>query len=120
MIRKTISIFVIRKCRQFAPGSVVSVVYHLDFGNRIRVMQTVRSLIKDGYCVIQSTHDPEQAYMYSDNILALHAGQVLAWGKPAETVTADVISKLYSIEVEVCSLRGDDVRVCVPAHGKEH
>ena len=91
----------------------------LDFGNRIRVMQTVRSLIKDGYCVIQSTHDPEQAYMYSDNILALHAGQVLAWGKPAETITADIISKLYNIDVEVCSLRGDDVRVCVPAHRKD-
>lgn len=92
----------------------------LDFGNRIKVMQTVRSLIRDGYCVIQSTHDPEQAYMYSDNILALHSGQVLAWGRPADTVTEQVISKLYSIDVEVCSLRGDDVRVCVPAHGKEH
>ena len=91
----------------------------LDFGNRIKVMQTVRSLIEDGYCVIQSTHDPEQAYMYSDNILALHSGKVLAWGKPAQTVTAPVISKLYSIDVEVCSLRNDDIRVCVPADGKE-
>ncbi len=87
----------------------------LDFGNRIRVMQTVRGLCRDGYAVIQSTHDPEQAFMYSDKILAIHGGKVLAWGTPAETVTTDLISTLYGVEVEVHSLRGDDVRVCVPA-----
>ena len=86
---------------------------NLDFGNRIRVMQTVRSLTEDGYCVIQSTHDPEQAYMYSDKILALYGGKVLACGKPQETICSDVISALYNMDVEVCSIQNDAVRVCV-------
>lgn len=88
---------------------------NLDFGNRIRVMQTVKKLAADGYSVIQSTHDPDQAYLYSDRILALYQGKILAWGTPQETVTDELISKLYGVSVEVCSLRNDRVRVCVPA-----
>ena len=87
---------------------------NLDFGNRIRVMQTVKDLTKDGYAVIQSTHDPDQAYMYSDRILAMYDGQVLAWGTPQETINNDIISTLYGVNVEVNSMRGDAVRVCVP------
>lgn len=86
----------------------------LDFGNRIRVMQTVRNLTKDGYAVIQSTHDPDQAYMYSDMVLAMYDGRILAWGTPQDTINNNVISSLYGVDVEVSSMRNDEVRVCVP------
>lgn len=87
----------------------------LDFGNRIRVMQTVRSLVADGYAVVQTTHDPEQAFMYSDKILAIHGGQVLAWGTPQEVMQPELMSKLYGIDMEIHSLHNDNIRVCVPS-----
>lgn len=87
----------------------------LDFGNRMRVMRTVRDLTRDGYAVIQSTHDPEQAYMYSDKILALRGGRIAAFGTPQDTMDASLISALYGTEVEVCSMRDDKIRVCIPA-----
>lgn len=90
----------------------------LDFGNRIRVMNTVKSLTKHGYCVIQSTHDPNQAYQYSDKILAMYNGEVLACGKPETTICDSIMSKLYGVDIEVCSLQDDRVRVCVPANSK--
>lgn len=86
----------------------------LDFGNRIRVMQTVRGLVADGYAVVQTTHDPEQAFLYSDKIMAMHDGQVLAHGAPQEILRPELISTLYGVDVEVHSLSGDAVRVCVP------
>lgn len=86
----------------------------LDFGNKFRVMKTVRNLADNGYTVIQSTHDPDQAYMYSDKILAMLDGKVLAFGKPADIVTDSLISKLYGVDVDVCNLQNDRVRVCVP------
>lgn len=92
----------------------------LDFGNRIRVMQTVQSLVKDGYAVVQTTHDPEQAYMYSHKILALHDGRVLAWGSPREVMEDSLMSRLYGLEVEVHSLHNDAVRVCLPAERAIH
>ena len=87
----------------------------LDFGNRMRVMHTVQSLTRDGYAVIQSTHDPEQAYMYSDKILALNGGRVVAFGTPQDTMDASLVSALYGVDVEVCSMREDKIRVCIPA-----
>lgn len=88
----------------------------LDYGNKLRVMETVKSLTRDDYTVIQSTHDPDQAYLYSDQILALFDGKILACGSPKETISSELISTLYNVNVEVCSMHQDDVRVCVPAH----
>lgn len=87
---------------------------NLDYGNKIRVMNTVKNLTRDGYAVIQSTHDPDQAFLYSDKILALFEGKVLAWGSPKDTVCDSLISTLYGVGVEVCSMRNDHVRVCIP------
>ena len=88
----------------------------LDYGNKLRVMETIKNLTRDDYTVIQSTHDPDQAYLYSDQILALYDGKILANGTPGETISSSLISTLYGVDVEVCSLRKDGIRVCVPAH----
>ena len=73
------------------------------------------SFTDDGYTIIQSTHDPEQAYLYSDKILAIHGGKVLSWGTPQEVMTESLVSTLYNVDVEVCSMHDDRIRVCVPA-----
>lgn len=86
----------------------------LDFGNRFRLMQTIRQLADNGYAVIQSTHDPEQAYLYSDKILALHGGRALAHGTPQDMICSELISKLYGIPISVHSLHEDRARVCIP------
>ncbi len=88
----------------------------LDLGNRIRVMECIRSLVNEGYAIIQSTHDPEQSYLYSDQILALHEGKVLAMGSPQEVINSSLISTLYNVDVQVRSMDDDTIRVCVPAH----
>lgn len=87
---------------------------NLDYGNKMRVMQTVKALSREGYTVIQSTHDPDQAYLYSDRILALYEGSVLAYGAPGEVLTSELISKLYGVDVEISSLQQDKIRVCIP------
>ena len=74
---------------------------NLDIGNRIKVMQTAKALTKQGYCVIQITHEAEQAYAYSDKILALMNGQVLKFGSPKEVICSDIISKLYGVKLDV-------------------
>lgn len=87
---------------------------NLDFGNQIRVLEQIRSLTKEGYTIIQSTHNPEQAFMYSDRVLAMHRGRVLADGSPSEIVTEELVHKLYGVDVKIKSLYRDKVRVCIP------
>lgn len=86
----------------------------LDYGNTVRVLSCVRQLTEEGLTIIQSTHQPDQAFLYADKTLVLHEGHVLAYGEPKETITADLISKIYNVEVEVNSLYDDKVRVCIP------
>lgn len=85
----------------------------LDFGNKIRMMKTVKSLTKLGYTIIQSTHDPEQAYFYSNRILALKDGRVLAYGRPEEVVCEETVSALYGVEIAVSEVQRGVV-ACTP------
>ncbi len=85
----------------------------LDFGNKIRLMKTVRTLTNRGYTVIQSTHDPEQACFYSSKILAMYDGKNLAFGRPSEVVNSDLISQLYGMDIDVINL-DRQVISCVP------
>ena len=86
----------------------------LDYGNTVRVLSCVRQLSTEGLTVIQSTHQPDQAFLYADKTLVLFEGEVLAYGSPKDAITAELISKIYGVEVEVNSLHDDRVRVCVP------
>lgn len=87
---------------------------NLDCGNQIRVLTKVRALADAGYTIVQSTHNPEQSYLFSHQILAMKDGQVLAHGAPGEVMTEDLIRALYGIDAEVVPLRDGRMRVCIP------
>lgn len=87
----------------------------LDFGNQMLVLKQSRALADEGYTVIQTTHNPEHSYMYSDRIVALKDGRVLASGAPDEVIKEDIISQLYNLNVKISSLDSDRMRVCLPA-----
>ena len=87
---------------------------NLDFGNQLLVLEQARSLTREGYTVIQTTHHPEQSYMFSDRILAIQKGRVLTEGKTSEVLTEETIRSLYGVNVDVVSLNNDNVRICVP------
>ncbi len=87
---------------------------NLDYGNQMRVMEQVRKLTGEGYTILQSTHNPDQAYLFSHQILAVQNGQIIADGSPNEVMDADLIRALYGINVNVESFCDDKFRVCVP------
>ncbi len=91
----------------------------LDYGNTVRVLSCVRQLAREGLSIVQSTHNPDQAFLYSDKTLVIHDGRVRAFGDPYDTITSELISDLYDVDVEVNSLYGDEVRVCVPVRELE-
>ena len=87
---------------------------NLDYGNQIRVMEQLRELNTQGYTVVQSTHNPEQAFLFSHNVVAMQGGRVLAAGAPSRVVTEELMESLYGADIRVCSLYDDRVRVCIP------
>ncbi len=90
---------------------------NLDYGNSCRVMERVKRLGQDGYTIIFSTHDPNQAFSYATKVLALKDGGVMAVGAPETVLTEDVLSKLYGIPVARCEMETAFGRktICMPA-----
>ena len=86
----------------------------LDYGNTVRVLSTVRQLAREGMSIVQSTHQPDQAFLYADQTLIINDGRVHAFGSPKDVITKELVSTIYDVDVEVNSLYGDKVRVCVP------
>ena len=89
---------------------------NLDYGNSFRVMQRVQALSREGYSVIFSTHEPNQAFRYATKVLALKDGRVLAFGSPAEVLTAELLETLYGVPVAVTQIEagGQTFCVCTP------
>jgi iron complex transport system ATP-binding protein len=87
---------------------------NLDFGNQIRILTHIKKLARDGYTIIISTHNPDQASLYADKAIALFGGNIFRQGKPAEIITSELILKLYNVEVDIHSLNDGKIRVCTP------
>lgn len=86
----------------------------LDYGNQLRVMAIIKKLTKSGYTVIMSIHNPDQAFMYSDRVLAMCDGKIIADGKPKDVIDSKLIETLYNINAEIKSVQNDKYRMCVP------
>ena len=87
----------------------------LDYGNTMRVLGCVRQLAREGLSIIQSTHQPDQAFLFADKVLAINKGHVRAFGDPRDVITEELVAELYGVDVSICSLFGDRMRVCVPS-----
>ena len=87
---------------------------NLDYGNQMRVIQEVKRLTSEGYTIIESTHNPDQAFMSADRILAIYNGTVIADGTPKDVINSDLIKALYGVDVDILSAAGDRIRFCVP------
>lgn len=87
-------------------------VSNLDYGNRMRVLECVKKLTRDGYTVLLSAHDPNLAFGYADKVLALGEGTVQAFGAPDEVVVPDLIRRLYGVRARIVSVDGE--KCCLP------
>lgn len=86
---------------------------NLDYGNQIRVMETLCKLSQMGYLVIQSTHNPEHAYLYADQAMVLINRKIAALGTPGLVLTEPVLKEMYGIDIPLYQV-GNDYNICIP------
>ncbi|MFC3093421.1 ABC transporter ATP-binding protein [Alteromonas sediminis] len=72
----------------------------LDLRFQYVVMDLLKRLRDKGNCVVISSHHPEFATGYADNVLMLKKGQVIAQGRSENVVCADKLSQCYGVEPE--------------------
>jgi len=79
---------------------------------QLRVMQRVRALARQGYTILLSSHNPQQALLFSDRILALHDGVICADGTPEKVITPELLETLYSIKTRLAE--AEEGRLIIP------
>ncbi|MFI6938388.1 ABC transporter ATP-binding protein [Streptomyces sp. NPDC050418] len=87
----------------------------LDLGHAVEVLELVREVAAAGRTVMMVLHDLAGAARYADEIVAMHAGQVVAHGPAREVVTAALVKELYAIDADVVEAPGDGAPVVIPA-----
>jgi iron complex transport system ATP-binding protein len=80
---------------------------HLDVHHRYEFLDHARSLVENGGTVVGVFHDLELAARYSDRIIVLHDGHIVANGKPREALTGDLIAKVFRMKAEA-DLSGEE------------
>ncbi|MEU2786853.1 ABC transporter ATP-binding protein, partial [Streptomyces sp. NPDC007110] len=75
---------------------------YLDLRYQIELLDLVRDLADDhGIAVGAVLHDLDQAAALADRVVLLHEGRVVADGTPDDVLTAERLTRVYGIRIEV-------------------
>jgi|TARA_B110000240_G_C13443962_1_gene429466 ABC-type cobalamin/Fe3+-siderophores transport system ATPase subunit len=75
---------------------------YLDIGHQLEVLDLLRKLNQDiGLTLIMVLHDVNQASQYSDRLLAMKNGKIIADDKPIKVLTTELLHSLFAIESEI-------------------
>lgn len=78
---------------------------HLDLANSRRVLEVMRLVRDMGKTVVFSTHDPNAAAGIADHVFMLRGGRILVSAPVQEAFTAENLSDVYGVQVEVIEMR---------------
>lgn len=86
---------------------------HLDFRNQILVLEKVRGIVwQKGLTVLMTLHDPNLAMQFSDHVVMIENGSILAQGPPVEVLTAENMKHMYTLDVSI--IRHNGTRIIHP------
>lgn len=70
---------------------------HLDPAHQLRLMELLREEAARGVAVVVTLHDLALAARYCDDVIVLKEGEVLAHGKPDETLSDAILGEAFRI-----------------------
>lgn len=85
---------------------------NLDFGNQIRFMNILRQLREQGYTILLSSHNPQDAFLYADEVIVLHEGRILSMGDPNDVLKENTLSTMYNQKIEIFELPEKNLKIC--------
>lgn len=79
---------------------------YLDIFYQIELLELIKQLNKEyGITIVMVLHDLNQAIQYSDHLIVMKDGQIVAEGEPQSVITADLMKQVYNVNV---TFRQDD------------
>ncbi|MEW1891750.1 ABC transporter ATP-binding protein [Streptomyces sp. NPDC085659] len=92
---------------------------YLDLAHAIDVLDLVDDLHESGCTVVMVLHDLNLATRYSDNLVVMRDGSVLAQGHPRDVITAELLDEAFGLRAMVIDDPVGDRPLIVPI-GRTH
>ncbi|MEU9599913.1 ABC transporter ATP-binding protein [Streptomyces sp. NPDC048109] len=92
---------------------------YLDLAHAVDVLDLVDDLHESGCTVVMVLHDLNLATRYSDNLVVMREGTILAQGHPREVITADLLHEAFGLRAMVIDDPVGDRPLVVPI-GRTH
>nr|WP_269328330.1 ABC transporter ATP-binding protein [Kineosporia mesophila] len=71
----------------------------LDIAHQVEVLELCRELNQaEGKTIVAVLHDLNQACRYADHIIAMKDGAIVAQGRPADVITAEVVEAVFGLK----------------------
>ncbi len=87
---------------------------YLDMAYQLEVLQLVQKLNKEKQItVIMVLHDINQASRFSDELIVLKKGSIIAQGKPADVMTNETLREAFNIDAHFTTLPDTDIPICL-------
>jgi iron complex transport system ATP-binding protein len=89
---------------------------HLDLQYQYSLLEQVKKLAhEDHLAVLVALHDLNLVERYADRVVVLVGGELVAAGKPAEVLTAPLLSQVYCLPLSVIQTRPGGPSIILPA-----
>ncbi|MGS2586283.1 ABC transporter ATP-binding protein [Streptomyces hebeiensis] len=92
---------------------------YLDLAHAIDVLDLVDDLHESGCTVVMVLHDLNLATRYSDNLVVMREGSILAQGHPRDVITAELLYEAFGLHAKVVDDPVGDRPLIVPI-GRTH
>jgi iron complex transport system ATP-binding protein len=88
---------------------------HLDLQYQYSLLEQVKKLAhEDHLAVLVALHDLNLVERYADRVVVLVGGDLVATGKPAEVLTAPLLSQVYCLPLSVIQTRPGGPSIILP------
>ncbi|MFF3644616.1 ABC transporter ATP-binding protein [Streptomyces sp. NPDC002564] len=92
---------------------------YLDLAHALDVLDLVDDLHESGNTVVMVLHDLNLATRYSDNLIVMKEGSILAQGHPRDVITAELLYEAFGLRAKVVDDPVGDRPLIVPI-GRTH
>ena len=73
---------------------------YLDISHQLEILELVQQLNREQGCtIVMVLHDINQAIRFSDHLIAMKNGEILASGSTEEVLTKDILERVFNIDV---------------------
>ncbi|MEU3644770.1 ABC transporter ATP-binding protein [Lentzea sp. NPDC034063] len=74
---------------------------YLDLAHAIDVIDLVDDLHEGGCTIVMVLHDLNLAVRYSDNLIVMKSGSIVAQGHPSDVITSDLLLDTFGLQAKV-------------------